>query len=108
MRVFLLGSSLLIALCLVSRQARATFILVIRPEEASIIAADSKIYFADGAGPSRTCKIHFDDDVAWTAAGINSESNGSFKMDDIGRTAISGGGTFDEIANRFEKGVEAK
>ena len=109
MRALLLGSFFLIALCLLSRQASAnTFIIVIRTEEASLIAANSKIYYAEGAGPDRTCKIHFDDDVVWTAAGINSESNGSFKIDEIGRTAINGGGTLDEIAARFERGVEAK
>jgi hypothetical protein len=101
MRVLWLGVATL-TFGLASGQARAnTLIILLRSEQASIIAADSKVSSFQGHTDRRACKIHITDDVVWAAAGVNSETNGPFQINQIAEAAIKDGGSLDEITARF-------
>jgi hypothetical protein len=91
-----------LSLGIASPQAE-TFIMGFRTPEAAIIAADSKVSTAKGLDAGYACKIHIANELVWAAAGILQELRGPFNFWTIVETAISSGGSLDDIASRFEK-----
>jgi|ERR1700722_5841932 len=80
-----------------------TLVIVLRTEEASIIAADSKLAKTDGRDIGTACKIHITDQFAWATSGILNEPGGAFDIWATAETAIKAGGSFDEIVTRFDR-----
>jgi hypothetical protein len=105
MRTLWLGA--IVVMCgLASWQARAnTLIILLRSEEVSIVAADSKLRFSDGRNPSDVCKIHVDGNFVWTNSGLSSDENGLFNIVEIARTAIHASDSLNEVAARFEQEI---
>jgi hypothetical protein len=73
-----------VAVVLLSSQATAnTSIIVVRTENFTVIAADSKLTTSDGTVAGTACKIHVANDVVWVEAGLKSENGGPL---DVWRT----------------------
>jgi len=86
-----------------SSHARAdTFVVVFRTEEATVIAADSKIGATQGHDGGNTCKIHITNEITWATTGIVKEVNGPFDLWAIAEAATQGG-TLNSIVSRFER-----
>jgi hypothetical protein len=77
-----------------------TLVIVLRTEEASIIAADSKVGTLEGGDNGTVCKIGTTGDFIWTTSGIDDPSG--YDVRKIIVTAIEKGGSFDDIISRFE------
>jgi hypothetical protein len=84
--------------------ARAnTLIIVLRTEDASIIAADSKVSKASGRDVGAACKIHVTDQFVWATAGILNDPRSTFDTWTTAETTIKAGGSFNEIVSRFDR-----
>lgn len=78
-----------------------TLIIVLRTEETSIIATDSQVSTVEGSPLGTSCKTHITNNIVWATAGIRQETRGPFNIWNIAEAAINGGGTLDQIVDRF-------
>jgi hypothetical protein len=96
----------LILSVLFSIGARAnTLVIVLRNEQNTIIAADSKLKKTEGGNDSSVCKIHISNDVSWATTGIVQEPHKPFNLWNITEAAIKLGGSLDDVAARIEGNV---
>jgi hypothetical protein len=90
-----------------SREASAnTLVMVLRGEEASIIAADSKVASVKGNDLGAACKIHVSNNIAWASSGFPIDPYRGISLEAVGDEAINRGGSFDQIVLRFESAAK--
>ena len=97
---------ILIAFLLLSSALGAsanTLVIILRTEEANIVAANSQESMWDNLPTGIICKIHITNNFVWTNIGIHNETAGPFDIWKIAESAANQGGSLDDVATRFAR-----
>ena len=85
-------------------EARATLIIVLRDDTTVIIGADSQLSNSQKMPSGNSCKIRFTNNYVWMTAGLYRDGP-FFDVWAEAQSAISAGGSLEDIVSRFERAV---